>query len=471
MSAETPRRTKIVATLGPASSSPETLFAMAAAGMDAARLNFSHGSHEEHAARAQVVRSVQEEVGRPVALIADLQGPKLRVGELSAPVTLERGDEVVVAPEGGARDGELPVSPTVLGEVLQVGHEVLIDDGLVRLRVERVEMGRVRCTVLAGGLVASHKGVNVPGVPVPIPALTRKDMDDLEFALELGVDFIALSFVRSPADVRDLHDLIEAAGSNAHVIAKIEKSEAVDSLDAILAETDAVMVARGDLGVEIGAALVPLVQKRIIMAALERAKPVITATQMLESMSHHTEPTRAEASDVANAILDGSSALMMAGETAMGEDAVETVAYMDRIALAVEPSLGYRHQLPEASEEPTVGQAMSNAACDLAESLGAKALLVPTYTGRTASAVARLRPHKPIIGLTHHEHAFRQMAIEWGVTPIWIREATDVEDLCARSLEAARATGLVSPGDLVVITAGTAVNIPGSTNVTKVDTA
>src|SRR6266540_2613629 len=231
MSAETPRRTKIVATLGPASSSPETLFAMAAAGMDAARLNFSHGSHEEHAARAQVVRSVQEEVGRPVALIADLQGPKLRVGELSAPVTLER-----------------------------------------------VEMGRVRCTVLAGGLVASHKGVNVPGVPVPIPALTRKDMDDLEFALELGVDFIALSFVRSPADVRDLHDLIEAAGSNAHVIAKIEKSEAVDSLDAILAETDAVMVARGDLGVEIGAALVPLVQKRIIMAARERAKPVMTAT-------------------------------------------------------------------------------------------------------------------------------------------------------------------------------------------------
>jgi pyruvate kinase len=236
-------------------------------------------------------------------------------------------------------------------------------------------------------------------------------------------------------------------------------------------ETDSVMVARGDLGVEIGSAAVPLVQKRIILAALERAKPVITATQMLDSMSHHLEPTRAEASDVANAVLDGSSALMLAGETAQGEFPVEAVGYMDRIARAIEPSLGYRHELPDASEEPTVGQAMSNAACDLAESLGAAALLVPTYTGRTASAVARLRPRKPIIGLSHHDYALRQMALEWGVTPVAIEEASDVEDLWTSSLDAARATGLVSKGDLVVITAGTAVNIPGSTNVIKVDLA
>jgi pyruvate kinase len=469
MSAETPRRTKIVATLGPASSSVETLLALAAAGMDAGRLNFSHGSHEEHAERAGLVRAVEKELGRPLALIADLQGPKLRVGQLLSPVILERGDRVVVAPEDSARDGELPVSPTAVGEVLQVGHDVLIDDGLVRLRVERVQRGRATCTVLAGGLVASHKGVNVPGVPVPIPALTRKDVDDLEFALDLGVDFVALSFVRSPADVRDLGALIDAAGSPARVIAKIEKTEAVDALDAILAEADVVMVARGDLGVEIGTALVPLVQKRIILAALERGKPVITATQMLESMIEHAEPTRAEASDVANAILDGSSALMLAGETARGAYPVESVACMDRIARAVEPSLGYRHQLPEASEEPTIGQAMSNAACDLAEALGAKAILVPTFTGRTASAVARLRPHKPIIGMSHHDYAIRQMAIEWGVTPMSIQEATDVEDLWSRSLEAARASGLVSPGDLVVITAGTAVNMPGTTNVIKVD--
>jgi len=255
------------------------------------------------------------------------------------------------------------------------------------------------------------------------------------------------------------------------VIAKIEKSEAVEALEAILGEADAVMVARGDLGVEIGTAIVPLIQKQIILAALERARPVITATQMLESMVHHAEPTRAEASDVANAILDGSSALMLSGETARGDFPVEAVAYMDRIARAVEPSLSYRHELPDASEEPTVGQAMSNAACDLAESLGAEALLVPTFTGRTASAVARLRPRKPIIGMSHHDYALRQMAIEWGVTPMPIEEAVDVEDLWARSLAAARESGLVDEGDLVVLTAGTAVNLPGTTNVIKVELA
>jgi pyruvate kinase len=471
MAAANLRRTKIVATIGPASSSPETFRAMADAGVDAARLNFSHGTHDEHAERVRLVREVQEDLGRPLALIADLQGPKLRVGDLDAPVTLARGDEVIVASEEAAKDGELPISPAAIGEVLQIGHDVLIDDGLVRLRVEEVEYGRARCTVLAGGLVTSHKGVNVPGVPVPIPSLTKKDMDDLDFALDLGVDYVALSFVRSPADVRDLRDLIEAAGSHAHVIAKIEKAEAVDALGAILVETDAVMVARGDLGVEIGVAMVPLLQKRIILASLDHGKPVITATQMLESMVHHAEPTRAEASDVANAILDGTSAVMLSGETAVGEFPVEAVAYMDNISRAVEPSLGYRHQLPEAVEEPTVGQAMSNAACDLAEALEARAILVPTFTGRTASAVARLRPRKPILGLTHHQDSLRQMALEWGVTPLSIRECVDVEDLWGRSLDAARESGIVASGDLVVITAGTAVNIPGSTNVIKVDVA
>ena len=359
----------------------------------------------------------------------------------------------------------------MIGEVLQPGHEVLIDDGLVRLRVEEVHAGRARCAVVAGGVVTSNKGVNLPGVPIPIPSLTRKDMDDLELALELGVDFVALSFVRSAADVRDLRALLEQAGSQAHVIAKIEKAEAVDALVPILRETDAVMVARGDLGVEIGVAMVPLIQKRIIIASLERGKPVITATQMLESMVHQTEPTRAEASDVANAILDGSSALMLSGETAIGEYPVESLAYMDRIARAVEPSLGYRHQLPEASEDPTVGQAMSNAACDVAEVLGAQAILVPTYTGRTASAVARLRPRRPILGLTHHDYVRRQMALEWGVTPLLIPESTDVEDLWAQVLETARARGLVTEGDRVVITAGTAVNQPGTTDLIKVAVA
>jgi pyruvate kinase len=471
MATSIPRRTKIVATIGPAVASPEVLAELVRAGMDAARLNLSHGTRDEHRERARLVRATEADVGRPIALIADLQGPKLRVGDLQAPVTLARGEDVVVIGGESSADGELPVSPSVISEVLQPGHEVLIDDGLVRLRVEGVERGRARCAVLSGGVVSSHKGVNLPGVPIPIPSLTRKDIDDLELALELGVDFVALSFVRSAADVRDLRALIEQAGSHAHVIAKIEKAEAVDALGSILDESDAVMVARGDLGVEIGVAMVPLLQKRIIVAALERGKPVITATQMLESMVHQAEPTRAEASDVANAILDGSSALMLSGETAIGDFPVESLAYMDRIARAIEPSLGYRHQLPEASEQPTVGQAMSNAACDVAEALGAKAMLVPTYTGRTASVVARLRPRRLIIALTHHDYALRQMAIEWGVTPRLIAECDDVEALIEESLAAARETGLVGEGDRVVITAGTAVNLPGTTDLIKVAVA
>jgi pyruvate kinase len=471
MATQQPRRTKIVATIGPATSTSELLHALVDAGMNAARLNLSHGTHAEHAERARLVREVQEESGRPMALIADLQGPKLRVGELPGPVTLSRGGEIVVTPDGSAADGELPVLPSVVGEVLEPGHEVLIDDGQVRLRVEEVEHGRARCAVLVGGLVSAHKGVNLPGIQLPIPALTPKDLDDLELALELGADFVALSFVRSADDVRDLRRRISEAGSHAHVIAKIEKAEALDSLDEIMAETDAVMVARGDLGVEIGPASVPLLQKKIILRSLESGKPVITATQMLESMIHHADPTRAEASDIANAILDGSSALMLSGETAVGDYPVESVEYMDRIARAVEPSLGYRHQLPDSAEEPTIGQAMSNVACDLAEALSASALLVPTFSGSTASAVARLRPHRPIMALTHNRYAAQQLALEWGVEPVMIPECRDVEDLWALSLESARSSGLVEPGERVVITAGTLVNTPGSTNVIKVDIA
>jgi pyruvate kinase len=464
-----PRRTKIVATLGPASSSPEVLTELVQL-IDGGRLNFSHGTHEVHAETARLVREIRDEAKRPVALIADLQGPKLRIGDLNGgPVVLERGEHVTIAGEDNAQGDDLPVAPSVLGSILQPGNEVLIDDGAVRLRVERVERGRASCEVVVGGTVAAHKGVNLPGVPLPIPSLTRKDIDDLQFAIELGCDYVALSFVRSAADVQALKTLIEASGSTAHVIAKIEKAEAVAVLDEILGFADAVMVARGDLGVEIGAAEVPLLQKRIIHRSLERGKPVITATQMLESMIHAPEPTRAEASDVANAILDGTSAVMLSGETAIGDYPLEAVAYMDRIARAVEPSIDYRHEIPTADEQPTIGQAMSNAACDIAEALAATALLVPTFTGRTASAVARLRPRRPIVGLTHHVDSLHHMAIEWGVTPIKIPECADVEELWQTSIDASKAAGIVDPGDRVVITAGTAVNIPGSTNVIKVD--
>jgi pyruvate kinase len=465
------RRTKIVATIGPASSDEEVLFRLIEAGMDAARLNFSHGTHDDHIANAKRVRDAQSSISRPLALIADLQGPKLRIGDLPAPVELEIGDSVVVAGGDSVRADDLPVAPAVLASVLAPEHDVLVDDGHVRLRVERMDNGRAFCRVVTGGVVESHKGVNVPGVPLPVPSLTQKDFADLDCALELGVDYVALSFVRSRADVAALRAKIEAAGSHAWVIAKIELKEAVAALDDILDEADAVMIARGDLGVEVGPAEVPLLQKSIILAALERGKPAITATQMLETMVHRPEPTRAEASDVANAILDGTSAVMLSAETAIGEYPVEAVETMAQIARAVEPSLGYRHQLPAAAEEPTVGRAMSNAACDLAEALAAKAILVPTFTGRTASAVARLRPRRPIVALTHVLGSLQHMAIEWGVTPLHVPEASDVDDLWRVSIEAAREAGIVQAGDRVVVTAGTAVNIPGSTNVIKVDVA
>ena len=439
------------------------------AGADVFRLNLSHGTHDQHADAAETVRSVEREVGRPLALVADLQGPKLRIGDLTAPVLLKKGEEVRVGPQGTTVD--LPIAPAVVGQVLDAGNDILIDDGHVRLRVERVDNGAAVCSVAVGGPVDSHKGVNLPGVVLPIPSLTEKDLRDLEFALGLEVDYVALSFVRSPDDVRDLRRRIDAAGSQARVIAKIEKAEAVHSLAPIVDASDAVMVARGDLGVEIGPSAVPLLQKRMILTALERGRPVITATQMLESMLHMPEPTRAEASDVANAVLDGTSALMLSEETAVGEYPVEAVATMDLIARAVEPSLGHRHELPSAGDEPTVGEAISNAACDVAEALHAKALIVPTYSGGSASAMARLRPRRAIVAITHGDNVARRLALEWGVVPLVIEECVDVEQLWGRSMEAACRAGLLEAGERVVITAGTNVNIQGSTNVIKVDIA
>ena len=466
-------------TIGPVTASPEMVEALIGAGMDAARLNFSHGTHAEHAERAAIVREASERLCHPIAVIADLQGPKVRVGDLAAPVQLADDELVVLVGEGdGARLGEgapvpLPVSPRVLVDVLRPGHDVLIDDGLVHLRVERIENGGIHCRVVVGGAVGAHKGVNAPGVPLPVPSLTKKDVADLEFALGLDIDYFALSFVRSANDVRHLREVLHETGSSALIIAKIEKAEAVDDLDGILRTSDAVMVARGDLGVEIGPAEVPLVQKRILRQALERGKPAITATQMLESMINHPEPTRAEASDVANAILDGTSAVMLSGETAVGSYPIESVRTMDKIARAVDPSVAYRHELDRDGDEPfsTVGDAMSNAACDIAEVLEAKAILVPTYSGRTASAVARHRPKRPIIAVTHKRNAARQLAIEWGIVPTEIEECSDVEQLWARTIEVSRETGIVDSGDRVVITAGTAVNVPGTTNLIKVETA
>jgi pyruvate kinase len=458
-----------VATIGPASGSSEMIRALAEAGMDAVRLNFSHGRHDEHAGWARRAREVQAELGRPLALIADLQGPKFRLENLAQPRMLTTGTTVHVASEAAAHDGDLVVAPGAIADALQPGHDVLIDDGLLRLAVEEVSGGRARCFVVVGGEVSSHKGVNLPGLAVPVPSLSAKDRHDLDFALGLGVDYVALSFVRTAGDVRELKEIILESGSEARVIAKIEKPEALDCLDDILAESDGLMVARGDLGVEIGAELVPTLQKQLILRCLEAGKPVITATQMLESMVEHAEPTRAEASDVANAILDGTSAVMMSAETAVGAFPVEAVKTMDRIARAVEPTMKYRHEIPETSERPDVRRAMSNAATDLAEALGARAILVATASGRTASEIARLRSRRPMVGLSHLQAAVQQMALEWGVVPLLMPSSADVEDLWARTIETAREAGIINAGELIVLVAGTAVNLSGSTNVIKVE--
>ena len=465
------RRTKIVATIGPVSSTHDAVRALVEAGVDAIRLNLSHGTHEDHAARVAVVREVQEEVGRPLALIADLQGPKLRIGDLDEPRRLVKDESIIVVGEQRSVNGELPVAPAVIGEVLRAGHHILIDDGLVRLAVEEVDAGRIRCRVLVGGEVKSHKGVNLPGVPLPIPSLTKKDLDDLSFALRLNVDYIALSFVRAAADVRDLQSIIRQHGSPARVIAKIEKAEAVAVLGEVIAESDAVMVARGDLACRD--------RRRDRAAAAEAHHPGVPgqgeagdhghADARVDGRARRADPGRGERRRQRRPRRHlGDHALGRDGDGQLPRRGGET---MDRIARAVEPSMGYRHQMPEPGEETTVGRAMSNAACDLAEALGARAILVPTYTGRTASAVARLRPRRPIAGLSHNQTAVQQMALEWGVTPILMPETENVEDLWARSLEWARKAGVIDQGDRVVLTAGTAVNLPGTTNLIKVEVA
>ena len=462
MSGPATRRTKIVCTIGPASASPDFVERLAWAGMDAARLNFSHGSHDDHLSVIGAVRRAQEVIGRPLAVIADLQGPKIRIGTLKDPRAVNPGDTLVLSAVGEGAPGDIEVTFPGLAGVVQPGSELLIDDGHVRVRVESAEAGRVECRVEVGGLISSGKGVNLPGTPLPIPSLTGKDLADLDFALGNGVDYVALSFVRSAEDVVGLRDRVATARSSARVIAKIEKAEAVANLDAIVAVSDALMVARGDLGVEIGVADVPLVQKLIIRAARDAGRTVITATQMLESMIHQPEPTRAEASDVANAVLDGTSALMLSGETAVGRYPLEAVAMMNRIARAVEPSLTYRD--PSWGRESEMSAILSHAACDIAEELDLPVIAVPTQSGSTARQVSRFRPRRPIVAASPYPHVLQQLALDWAVVPIVIDDASSIEDLWQRVADAIKDSGLAAAGDRVVLTGGTLLNLPGTTN-------
>ena len=461
MSEPAPRRTKIVCTIGPATAGPEMVEQLAWSGMDAARLNFSHGDHETHLAAIQAVRRAQELIGRPLAIIADLQGPKLRIAADAEPRSVMPGDTLVFAGDG-AKPGEVGVTFDRLAEVAFPGQELLIADGAVRVRVTDVRGGRVETRVEVGGLVSAGKGMNLPGIQLPIPSMTEKDEADLEFALEHGADYVALSFVRTADDVAGLRERIDAAGARARVIAKIEKAEAIERLEEIVEAADGVMVARGDLGVEIGAAEVPLVQKLIIRTAREAGRTVITATQMLESMIHQPEPTRAEASDVANAVLDGTSAVMLSGETAAGAYPLEAVATMNRIVRAVEPSLAYVDRRRRNDGEASA--TLAHAACDIAEELGATVIGCPTQSGSTPRQVSKFRPPRPIVAASPDQAVLQQLALDWAVVPVAIEGAGTIEELWARTIDVIRRSGLAAPGAHVVLTGGTLLNQPGTSD-------
>jgi pyruvate kinase len=454
-----PRRTKIVCTLGPASADGG-VEQLARAGMDAARLNFSHGSHDDHLDQLRAVRRAQKAVGRPLAVVADLCGPKIRLDGLREPRWLETGELLRLA--ANPTDGDVGVTFADLHRAVEPGSAILINDGKIRARVVHVEGERVSCRVEVGGVISEGKGVNLPGAALPIPALTAKDLVDLEFALAHGVDYVALSFVQSAEDVLELRERIQAARSIARIIAKIEKAEAVRNLDAIIEVTDAVMVARGDLGVEIGVAEVPLVQKRMIAKAREANRMVITATQMLESMIEYAEPTRAEASDVANAILDGTSAVMLSGETAVGKHPVAAVEVMDRIARVVEPSIGYDSSGPHVEAEAAA--ALTHAACTIAEEMDAAVIAVPTETGATARHVSRFRPRRPIVAACSDAEVLGQLALDWGVIPIEVHPVRTIEEMSAQILERIEGRQLAGAGDVVVMTGRAKLEAPGATN-------
>ncbi len=414
----------------------ETLEKLAAAGMNVARINFSHGKHEEHAEVCSRVR----DLGADIAVMQDLQGPKIRVGEIDGEIELVRDSKIVLtAGDPDGRSGVIHIDYQKLAGEVRPGNDIFLSDGIIHLIVDGIDRDDVRCRVIHGGMLTSRKGVNLPGVSISAPALTDRDRVDLDFGIGLGVDLVALSFVRSPDEVRELRQILEAAGSDAKIVVKIEKREAIDNFSGILAETDAVMIARGDLGVEIPADQVPVVQKELIGRCLAAGKPVITATQMLESMTDFELPTRAEASDVANAVLDGSDALMLSAETATGKFPVETVSMMSRI---IETAEEYRLTIP--GDESPVGalelaagtddsdtDAVTAGAVMTAREVGAKAIVVLTHTGRTARFVARRRPSVPVIALTDLEHVVRQLSLVWGVETIHIDSIETTEEIFA----------------------------------------
>jgi pyruvate kinase len=460
------RRTKIVATLGPATRDARMLARLVEAGMDVARINLSHGSRAEHERSIVAARAAAAAQGTPLAVLVDLPGPKLRLGELACPIEVCEGETLKL---GASQAGCLPVNFPELLAHLTLGELVLVDDGAVAFRVCAVAPPTVVLEALNDGRVGSHKGVNLPDTRLPISALTDADRDHLAWSLRQDVDFVALSFVRSADDVRELKELIAGAGGDQLVVAKIEKKEALAVHEEIIAAADAVMVARGDLGVEIDPSLVPVWQKRIIHAANVAGKTVITATQMLQSMIAAPRPTRAEASDVANAIYDATGAVMLSGETAIGEYPVESVRIMAEIALAVEADIERVGRAPRswAGAQTGVSNAMSFGACEVAQRVGAAAIVTATFTGATARAVSRNLPSQPIVAVSPNQRVVNQLALSWGVCPQLGTASESFEEIVLEANELLLAGGYGERGDVIVITAGLLTNRPGKTNLIK----
>ncbi|MGY1712495.1 pyruvate kinase [Geodermatophilus sp. SYSU D00758] len=462
------RRAKIVCTLGPATGSPEQVTALVEAGMDVARLNFSHGAHADHERAYRLVREASDRTGRAVAVLADLQGPKIRLGTFATgPVEWSTGSRVCITVDDVQGTAER-VSTTYKGLAadVRVGDRLLVDDGKLALSVVEVDGPDVWCLVVEGGEVSNNKGLSLPGVAVSVPALSEKDAEDLRFALHLSVDFIALSFVRSPRDVELVRDIMRQEDVTVPVIAKLEKPEAVEDLEAIVEAFDGVMVARGDLGVELPLERVPLVQKRAVQAARERNKPVIVATQMLESMIVNSRPTRAEASDVANAVLDGADAVMLSGETSVGRHPIAAVRTMERIIAAVEGDQARAPELVRRSRSRS--GAIVRAARDIGESLDVKALATFTQTGDTARRLAALHPRQPLLAFTVDGRVRSQLALSWGVETFLVPEVQHTDDMVEQVDFSLLAIGRLREGDRVVVVAGSPPNTVGSTNLIRV---
>ena len=462
-------RTKIVCTLGPATSTDEAIRSLIEAGMNVARVNFSHGTHDQHATTIAMVRRLAEEMGKPIAILGDLQGPRIRVGDLPEPIRLEVGDDVTLVHEGEERAGEIPITYDQLANDVRVGDRILIDDGLIELLAVEVGNSRVSAKVLNGGQLKSHKGLNLPGIQVSAPSITEKDSADIRFAVDQKVDFIALSFVRRGEDIDSLRTMVPKW---VLIIAKIEKDVALLNIDAIIRASDGVMVARGDLGVELPFEAVPGAQKRIIRLANKYGRPVITATQMLESMIEHPRPTRAEASDVANAIMDGTDAVMLSAETAAGAYPRLAVEAMTRIIREIEQRPPSKPFAGAEQGEGIVTTEVAIAAATVAavDMLGAPLVVVFTKSGFSARVVASKRPAVPILALTDEVRTYRQLALVWGVVPELVPHCVNYEEMMSRAKGAVVARELASSGDRIIVTAGVPFDQPGTTNLLKVET-